>query len=262
MVTLNGSSPSGKNPKPQQETIMCIIYEPRGKAKEYSKLAANLYKGCSHGCTYCYAPAATFTKPEQFVRNISPRKNVLAHLAKDCEQYRGDTRQILLSFTSDAYQPIEEKLQMTRAALQLMLAAELRVTVLTKGGMLASRDFDLLASSPHSEFAATLTTDDPRESLLWEPGAALPEDRILSLRIAHAKGIRTWVSFEPVFNPAAVYRLIDATAPFVDFYKVGKMNYHKSAAAINWPEFRTAVVNKLESIGKPYLIKKDLAAAK
>ena len=54
---------------------MCIIYEPRGKAKEYSKLAANLYKGCSHGCTYCYAPAATFTKPEQFVRNISPRKN-------------------------------------------------------------------------------------------------------------------------------------------------------------------------------------------
>lgn len=241
---------------------MSIIYEPKGKAKEYSELAANLYRGCSHGCTYCYAPAATFTPRETFCTAISARKNVLAELAKDVGKFRGDTRQILLSFTSDAYQPAEKNQLITREALKLMLAADLRVTVLTKGGMLAARDFDLLAASKYSQFAVTLTTDDPVESLLWEPGAALPAERIASLKSAHSMGISTWISFEPVVNPAAVYRLIYATAPFVDFYKVGKLNYHKLAAETNWPEFRTNAVKILQELNKPYLIKKDLLQAK
>lgn len=240
---------------------MSIIYEPAGKAKEYSELAANLYKGCSHACLYCYAPAATFTDRVKFSKEISPRKNVLEQLAKDVEKYRGDTRQILFSFTSDAYQPVEEKLQLTRRALQLMIDAGLRVTVLTKGGLLAARDFDLLVKSPFSQFAVTLTTDDNEKSLLWEPGAAKPEERLSVLRQAHARGIFTWVSFEPVFDPAAVYRLIEETAPYVDFYKVGKMNYHPSAATINWPEFREKVTALLEEKGKKYLIKKDLQQA-
>ena len=45
---------------------MSIIYEPRGKAREYAELAVNLYKGCSHACVYCYAPAATFCDREKF----------------------------------------------------------------------------------------------------------------------------------------------------------------------------------------------------
>lgn len=241
---------------------MSIIYEPRGKAKEYSELAANLYRGCSHGCTYCYAPAATFTDRHIFTQNVSVRKNVIAQLEKDIEQYRGDTRQILLSFTSDAYQPAEQYQRITEQAVKMMIAAGLRITILTKGGMLAARDFHILAKSPHSEFAVTLTTDNYEESSHWEPGAAPPDERILSLEAAHAKGIRTWVSFEPVFNPEAVYRLIDRTCSIVDFYKVGKLNYHKAASAIDWPNFRRQVISKLESLGKKYLIKKDLLEAK
>lgn len=241
---------------------MSIIYEPTGKAKEYSELAANLYRGCSHACSYCYAPSATFTDREKFCQNIQPRKDVLNQLAKDVVKFKGDERQILLSFTSDAYQPIEEKLRITRAALRMMVNEGLRVTVLTKGGRLATRDFDILSESNHSQFAATLTTDDNAESLLWEPGAALPDERLASLQAAHAAGIFTWVSFEPVFNPEAVYRLIDATAAYVDFYKVGKMNYHKLPTPINWVEFRQSVIAKLEAYGKPYLIKKDLLQAK
>lgn len=45
---------------------MNVIYEPKGKAGEYSPLAVNLYRGCDHGCTYCYAPAATRTARETF----------------------------------------------------------------------------------------------------------------------------------------------------------------------------------------------------
>jgi DNA repair photolyase len=240
---------------------MAIIYEPKGKAKEYSPLAANLYKGCSHGCVYCFAPKATFTDPKTFVNQVGVRKNALAQLAKEAPCYAGDPRQILLSFTSDPYQPVEEELKITRQAMKIMTQSKLNITVLTKGGLLAIRDFDLLAANPKNEFAVTLTTDNEDLSRQWEPGASLPADRIESLRQAKQAGIRTWVSFEPVFDPDAVYRLIDATHEIVDFYKVGKMNYHPHAKTIDWPLFRERTIAILERYGKKYLIKKDLLAA-
>lgn len=237
-----------------------IIYQPKGKALEYSPLAANLYRGCSHGCVYCYAPAATFTDQEVFRSQVCPRKNVLNQLKTDAAKFFGDTRRVLLSFTSDAYQPIEEKLELTRTALFLFAESGLKAGVLTKGGMLAVRDFDILAKMD-AEFAVSLTTDDETESKQWEPGAALPHERIESLRVAKRYGIPTWVSFEPVINPGAVMRLIDATAEVVDFYKVGKLNHHPFAKRIDWPAFRRDVCAKLDGIGKPYLIKKDLLNA-
>ena len=126
---------------------------------------------------------------------------------------------------------------------------------------MATRDFDLLAQNPENAFSVTLTTDDPTESLLWEPGAAATEDRIKSLQIAKRAGINTWVSFEPVYNPETVYRLIDTTHDFTDLYKVGKMNYHPIAKEIDWPTFRNTIIDKLEKLEKPYYIKKDLANA-
>jgi hypothetical protein len=79
---------------------------------------------------------------------------------------------------------------------------------------------------------------------------------------AHAAGIKTWVSFEPVIDPDAVYRLLDQTHEFTDFYKVGRLNYHDHARTINWVEFREQIEARLRKLGKPYLLKKDLLAAK
>jgi hypothetical protein len=83
--------------------------------------------------------------------------------------------------------------------------------------------------NPINAWSATLTHDDPAVSLEWEPGAALPAERIEALRIAHTAGIKTWVSFEPVIDPESVCRLLDLPHGFVDFYKVGKLNYHPRA---------------------------------
>lgn len=88
---------------------MSIIYEPKGRAKEYCELAANLYRGCGHGCRYCYAPDATRADREKFYREPQPRKSVIEKLRKDAFTISGiEKRPVLLCFTCDPYQPINE----------------------------------------------------------------------------------------------------------------------------------------------------------
>lgn len=238
---------------------MAIIYKPAGRAGEYAEYAANLYSGCSHGCTYCYAPAATRKKAEQFHGHPAPRKNVLQQLEKDCIKLQGqELPRILLCFTTDPYQRLEEELGITRRAIQIMHKYGFAVQVLTKGGMRASRDFDLL--SEKDAFATTLTFLNADTSRQWEPGAASPRDRIEAIRLAHEAGIPTWVSLEPVIDPEETLRIIDETHAIVDLYKVGKLNYHKAANLVDWAKFHRDVVERLDSYGKDYYIKKDLAA--
>lgn len=236
---------------------MGAIYEPRGKAREYSPLALNLYAGCAHGCEYCFAPAATFKKREVFARPRA-RVGIIKQVQKDAVRLHGDPRQVLLSFTTDPYQPIEAEEGLTRQALKILKENNISATILTKGGLRATKDFDILANMPGSEFAVTLTTDNEEESRRWEPGAALPSERIKSLKLAKGAELRTWISFEPVINPDAVFRMIEQTYTFVDFYKVGKLNYHPFAKEIDWKKFGLSVIQKLKDFECDYLIKKDL----
>ncbi len=236
---------------------MPLIYEPRGKAAEYSPLAMNLYSGCSHGCVYCYAPAATYKQREVFHVNPKPRQNFFAELEKDLRKYRGDKRPVLLCFTTDPYQPIEDTAKLTRLALRGLVENGNAAKVLTKGGMRAARDFDLMKSG-NVDFGATLTLMDESESRIWEPFAAGPSERITALRTARERGIRTWVSLEPVIDPEAVYALIQATHKFVDLFKVGKLNYHPRAKEIDWHEFRVNVEALLVSLKKDFYVKEDL----
>jgi len=242
---------------------MPIIYEPRGKALEYSPLAANLYKGCSHKCVYCYAPSATFKTRDVFHSDeyIKPRDNVLEQFKKDCKKYAGDEREVLFSFTTDPYQKCETDLNITRKALKIALEYDMFPVILTKGGSRALKDFDILKQFKRRKFGVSLTHDIDSVSLEWERGAALPQDRIKTLMDAWTLGIETFVSFESVIDPEAVMRLIDATHEFVDFYKVGKLNYHAHSKMIDWVDFRSRVIVKLNSLNKKYMIKKDLLAA-
>jgi len=67
-----------------------------------------------------------------------------------------------------------------------------------------------------------------------------------------------WVSCEPVIYPEATFELIKLTAPFVDHYKVGTLNYHPHGKTIDWPKFAREVKQLLEGLGKPYYLKRDL----
>lgn len=238
---------------------MAIIYEPRGKAREYSPLACNLYAGCEHGCTYCYAPNILHKDQIDFCQ-AKPRNNILCLLEKDCIKWQDPKDIVLLCFTCDPYQPIETEHYITQKAIYMLNMHGFPVQILTKGGLRATRDFELLAKNPKNAFSVTLTHDNPDISKQWEPVAALPQERIESLKLAHNMGIKTWVSFEPVIDPQAVYRLIEITRSFVDLYKVGKMNYHPVSKTIDWRRFGFEVQGLLNNVRKSFYIKKDLAA--
>lgn len=163
---------------------------------------------------------------------------------------------VLLCFTCDPYQPIDEIHQLTRQAILILHAYGFNVTILTKGGKRARRDFDLL--TPKDNFAVTLTFLDPLKSARWEPYATLPFYRIETLKKAHDLGIKTWVSLEPVIEPDETFEIIRQTHTFVDLFKVGKLNYRPEADKIDWHKFADDVTKLLEELDCRFYIKKDL----
>jgi DNA repair photolyase len=239
------------------QSTTSTVYEPRGKAREYAPLAVNLYTGCGHKCEYCYAPATVHSSKEKFYIPI-PRTDILNKIEKDAEklQMTHQTGPVLLCFTCDPYQPIDDKYQLTRKAIQLLHSYQLNVMILTKGGQRAEKDFDIL--NGQDWFGVTLTCFDDTLSLKWEPGAALPEQRIASLRKAHEKGIKTWVSLEPVLYPDAVFRIIEKTCSYVDQYKVGTLNYHSHANNIDWHKFAVDAKSLFDDLKCNYYLKEDL----
>ena len=238
---------------------MSVIYEPRGRAREYAPLAVNLYNGCSHGCLYCYAPSALRHKRDEFHSQAKPRNNILKMLEADCIKIKSGAQngdRVLLCFTTDPYQPIEDEHQITRRAIQILHKYGFSVQILTKAGMRAARDFDLLAKK--DAFATTMTFLDDERSIKWEPQAALPGDRIKTIEKAKSMGIPTWVSLEPVIEPEQALEIIRQTHEFVDLFKVGPLNYRPEAKEIDWKKFGNEVIELLEKLSKKYYIKEEL----
>jgi DNA repair photolyase len=231
-----------------------VIYKPKGRAAEYAKWAVNLYRGCTHGCTYCYAPQVLHMERGDFNAQCVERPGILdklRHDAKVIAEQGGLNDPVLFCFTSDAYQP---GAYATRAALSIMREFNIPFMVLTKGYM-AWRDFDLYGKD--DLFGVTLTVGHP-DSAKWEPNAATPSERMKNLYDAHNRGIRTWVSLEPVIDPAQTLLLIDLTHEYVDHYAVGKLNYHPLAKTIDWAKFLKDVLEKLRTYGNSYYIKESL----
>lgn len=236
-----------------------MIYQPSGKAREYSPLAVNLYKGCGHGCAYCYVPNVIKITRDEFDNRVEVSKRGIADLEKSAKQYAGTDKQVLMSFTTDPYNDLNNEMKLTREALKIFLKYKIPVAILSKGGKKVLQDMDIIKQfGKHIKVGASLTLIDPVESKKWERNAALPEERIEMLQTFHLAGIRTWVSFEPVIDPIQTLKLIDITESFVDEFQVGRLNHVKSS--VNWKEFLRTAVAKLQFYEKEFYIKQELAA--
>jgi len=235
---------------------MGVIYEPSGKAREYCELAVNLYAGCGHNCSYCYAKACLHNTSQEFCM-AKERKDIINNIAKEAPRYAG--REIFLCFTCDPYQSLDEEMRLTRYAIKILHENKVKVTILTKGGTRSMRDFDLLSKNKElSKYGATLTFLSDADSRKWEPGAAPPGERIAALKEAHRLGITTWASLEPVIDPAQSLAIIYETKDFVDIYKVGKWNHDSEANRIDWYAFATEAKRMLDMYGNQYYVKNDL----
>jgi len=236
---------------------MSIIYKPKGRAMEYSPLALNHYRGCDHGCSYCYVPKI-FARDRKYNHNVvTERKDVIATLKKEVTKYKNCDEPVLMMFTGDPYCKYNDKKKLTRKVLKLLLANNIRVTILSKGGKRILQDLDLFKQfGDRIKVGASLTFNDNASSLENEPGAALPLERVEALEILKDNDIKTWASIEPVIYPEASLRMIYRTLHCVDEYKVGKLNHIKSN--IDWKDFAFRVIKLLRATNKNFYIKKDL----
>lgn len=233
------------------------IYAPAGQAGEYAPLASNPYRGCGHGCVYCYVPRVLkITRPE-FDAGAFPRPGFVDAVTKDARKYQdaGITEQVMLSFTSDPYHPGDTSL--TTATLETLIGHGLGVCTLTKGGTRALRDLSLFRPD-RDAFASTLTSLDDRFSAKWERGAALPGDRNAALKAFHDRGIFTWVSLEPTIDCESSLAIVQETHQFVDLYKVGRVNYLPITKTTDWEDYTHRMVDLLNKLGKTHYIKRDL----
>jgi len=236
-----------------------VIYKPNGPAREYAALALNLYSGCTHGCTYCYAPGALHMRRSDFHGEPRPKMDIVSRVRYNAIRLArlDHTPEILLSFIGDVYQPAEVEHQITRSVIKILIEHGFSFTILTKGGKRAARDFDLLKHYPGFRFGTSLSVFSQKYADRYEPNAATVEDRIDTIALAKSMGIETWVSLEPVIMPDQAIRIINLIHELVDHWAVGKINHHKDKG-VDWGAFAEDVECTLKDVRAYYYIKSSL----
>ena len=233
------------------------IYVPKGKAKEYGDYAINIYTGCPHECYYCFAPNVLRKVKDDFHKCVEPRKNIVEEVRKQIEREGITGKLIHLCFTCDPY-PKGCDSTPTREIIKILKDSDNNVQILTKNGVDAMRDFDLLDSGDW--FGVTYAgygLDEFNVAAESEPNANTPLERLQALDRAHKKGINTWISCEPVLDDRDIISLI-ILADYIDLWKIGKLNYHPSD--IDWAAFGREAEAALKSKGRKYYIKESLRA--
>lgn len=243
---------------------MSIIYTPQGKAREHSPLALNHYKGCDHGCTYCYVPdmMKRFRGDSYAHEIVEPRPGIILQLRREIHRFYNSKHPVLLSFTCDPYCHANDQYQLTRKVLEILLENKIPVSILTKGGNRCLQDIEIFKRfGENIQVGATLTfANNDKFHKAAEPNTALPGWRTIALRKLKSHGIKTWASFEPVIGTFYATCLMERVSPFVDIYKVGKLNHDPELESkIDWAKFLKAAVKKLRYLKKPFYIKEDLA---
>jgi DNA repair photolyase len=167
-------------------------------------VSLNPYAGCEHGCIYCFArPTHSYhglSPGLDFETKILAKINAPELLTKELARPSYVPEGIALGVNTDAYQPCERQLGLTRRVLQVLHDCGHPAALITKSSLI-ERDIDLLASMAAKRQAAaaiTITTLDPEVSRRLEPRAAAPARRLRTIRTLSEAGIPVGVSIAPV----------------------------------------------------------------
>jgi DNA repair photolyase len=167
-------------------------------------VSLNPYRGCEHGCIYCFArPTHSYlglSPGLDFESKIFAKVNAPELLRHELAKKSYVPEPIALGVSTDAYQPCERGLRLTRRVLEVLHACEHPVVLITKSSLI-ERDIDLLAemaSRRQTAVAVTLTTLDHTVARTLEPRAAAPARRLRTIRTLTDAGIPVGVSIAPV----------------------------------------------------------------
>src|SRR5262249_41807881 len=185
------------------------------------RYSLNPYRGCEHGCVYCYARPSHeylgFSAGLDFERRLMVKDDAPELLRKTFLSPRWQPAVVALSGNTDCYQPVERKLGLTRRCLEVFVEFRNPVGVVTKSALVA-RDADLLAELARhgaAHVCCSVTTLDADLARRMEPRAARPEQRLAALATRAAAGVPVAVLIGPVIpglNDAEIPRILAAAA--------------------------------------------------
>jgi DNA repair photolyase len=231
----------------------------------------NPYRGCSHGCSYCYARPTHeylgFSAGLDFETRILVKKRAPDLLREALSSKRWRPRVIGLSGNTDAYQPAERRLRVTRRCLEVLAEFRNPVTIVTKS-YLVGRDIDLLTElAQHRAVAVVLSVTSLKREIqrVMEPRAATPARRLGAIRVLADAGIPVGVNVAPIVPgltdhevPEILEAAAEAGATFAGYIVLrlphGVKDIFSHWLTQHFPDRREKILNRVRELrgGKLY----------
>ena len=265
----DGSWPDGEAPAPPQtvylrDTSRSIIASNNSPDVPFRQ-SINPYRGCSHGCIYCYARIGHeflgFSAGLDFETKIIVKADAPELLRRELAAPRYKPDMLAISGVTDCYQPIERKLELTRQCLQVCAAFRNPVGIVTKNHMV-TRDLDLLrelAGHRAAMVMLSITTLDADLGRIMEPRTSSPKRRLAAVELLAKAGVPVGVMIAPVIPgltdheiPAILSAAAAAGATFAGFTPVrlplGVAGLFEDWLARHFPDRKEKVLNRIRSM--------------
>jgi DNA repair photolyase len=225
----------------------------------------NPYRGCEHGCVYCYARPTHeylgFSAGLDFETKIMVKEKAPELLRQELSSPKWEPKVLAMSGVTDCYQPVEKRLELTRRCLEVLLEFRNPVAIVTKN-FLVTRDIDLLSELARTQCAAvfiSLTTLDEKLSGLMEPRASRPARRLAAISALAQAGIPVGYLQAPMIPgltdseaPAVAEAAAKAGARFAGYVAL-RLPYAVKELFENWlhqyyPNKKEKILNRLRAI--------------
>jgi DNA repair photolyase len=225
----------------------------------------NPYRGCEHGCIYCYARPTHeylgFSAGLDFESKIMVKEDAPELLRAELMSPKWQPQVIFMSGVTDCYQPVEAKLKLTRRCLEVLAEFRHPVFIITKN-RLVTRDIDLLSELARHQAVAvwlSITTLDAELRRIMEPRTSPPAARLDAIRELAQAGISVGVNVAPIIPgltdhemPAILQAAADAGAKAAG-YTLVRLPYGVAPLFEKWlgthfPDRKEKVLNRLRSI--------------
>ncbi len=163
-----------------------------GRRSSEEEFTINVFKGCTHNCSYCYAPSLIHDE-RKWGTYVGVKINAPLVLERELRGMT-DKKMVLVSSASDPYQAIESRYKLTRHCLQILQRHQFPVIILTRSPLVL-RDLDILKKFEWVRVGVSISS---LSGDFFEPGVPKLEARLKTLQKLNEEGIETWVSLAPI----------------------------------------------------------------